>query len=185
MSILKISLVPLLLIVITLIATALLRPSIHTPEVFPVDLTDVTPDRYLEYNYQNFANQDKVQIDCLAANMYHEAKNQGYYGMKAVGLVTMNRVSHTKFPNEVCNVVHQKKGKVCQFSWYCSKVKLNKSSKEYKIARDIAVRLYAQRALVLDFTEGALFFHADYVSPYWSKILPKTTQIGRHIFYTL
>jgi spore germination cell wall hydrolase CwlJ-like protein len=32
-----------------------------------------------------------------------------------------------------------------------------------------------------DVTEGATYYHADYVNPGWN--LPKTTKIGRHIFY--
>jgi spore germination cell wall hydrolase CwlJ-like protein len=32
-----------------------------------------------------------------------------------------------------------------------------------------------------DITKGATYYHADYVNPQWK--LPKTTQIGRHIFY--
>jgi spore germination cell wall hydrolase CwlJ-like protein len=32
-----------------------------------------------------------------------------------------------------------------------------------------------------DITKGATYYHADYVNPHWG--LPKTTQIGRHIFY--
>jgi spore germination cell wall hydrolase CwlJ-like protein len=32
-----------------------------------------------------------------------------------------------------------------------------------------------------DVTKGATYYHADYVNPGWN--LPKTTKIGRHIFY--
>lgn len=185
MNILKISLVVLLLVTsATAIALSFKQPATVPAEVFHVDISKKAPKKYLDFRYSDFSKEDKVQLDCLAANMYHEAKNQGYFGMKAVGLVTMNRVEHKKFPSTVCDVIYQKRGKVCQFSWYCSKVKLKKSSKEYKVAREIAVLLYAQRYRVIDFTKGALFFHADYVSPYWSKILPRTTQIGNHIFYT-
>ena len=36
---------------------------------------------------------------------------------------------------------------------------------------------------VIDITDGALFYHADYVTPSWAKIKQKTTEIGDHIFY--
>ena len=34
-----------------------------------------------------------------------------------------------------------------------------------------------------NYTKGADHYHADYVNPYWSKKLQKTSIIGRHIFY--
>lgn len=34
-----------------------------------------------------------------------------------------------------------------------------------------------------NYTKGADHYHADYVNPYWSKKLQKTSTIGRHIFY--
>lgn len=160
-----------------------------TTVVYPIDLSDPSrkPLRSLEQRYYQLSQSDKKQVDCLATNMYHEAKNQGYYGMKAVGLVTMNRANHSRFPSSLCGVVYQKKDNVCQFSWYCSRKKLtlNKDSREYKIAQDLAVRLYTERHEVVDVTVGALFFHADYVNPRWNRSMVRTTQIGNHIFYTM
>ena len=36
---------------------------------------------------------------------------------------------------------------------------------------------------LMDITDGALWYHADYVHPKWAKSFEKTTKIGRHIFY--
>ena len=36
---------------------------------------------------------------------------------------------------------------------------------------------------LLDITDGATHYHADYVSPAWKKSKTKTTEIGDHIFY--
>lgn len=33
-------------------------------------------------------------------------------------------------------------------------------------------------------TQDAILYHADYVSPDWSKVYKKTVVIGRHIFYS-
>jgi hypothetical protein len=41
--------------------------------------------------------------------------------------------------------------------------------------------LLAKRA---DPTLGSLYYHADYVQPYWVLETHKVVQIGRHIFYT-
>ena len=35
----------------------------------------------------------------------------------------------------------------------------------------------------LDITDGALFYHADYVTPGWAKTKQKTVEIQDHIFY--
>ena len=37
---------------------------------------------------------------------------------------------------------------------------------------------------LVDPTRGSLFYHADYVVPYWVIAAARTRQIGRHIFYT-
>ena len=36
---------------------------------------------------------------------------------------------------------------------------------------------------ILDITDGATHYHADYVSPAWRKSKTKTVEIGDHIFY--
>ena len=41
--------------------------------------------------------------------------------------------------------------------------------------------VYANYEKMHDMTQGALFYHADYVNPRWK--LERTTVIGRHIFY--
>jgi spore germination cell wall hydrolase CwlJ-like protein len=45
--------------------------------------------------------------ECLALNMYHEARSQGTAGLFAVSAVVLNRVNDTRFPNSVCEVVEQ------------------------------------------------------------------------------
>ena len=47
------------------------------------------------------------EIQCLAMNIYHEARNESLAGKVAVVLVTMNRVADDRFPNTICDVVHE------------------------------------------------------------------------------
>ena len=72
---------------------------------------------------------DAGDKECLAKNIYFEAKNQPLIGQLAVAIVVMNRVEDHRFPDTVCEVVQQGptlawtenfpvKNK-CQFSWYC------------------------------------------------------------------
>ena len=45
--------------------------------------------------------------ECLALNMYHEARGQGTAGLFAVSAVVLNRVNDKRFPNSVCEVIEQ------------------------------------------------------------------------------
>ena len=47
------------------------------------------------------------EVNCLALNIYHEARNQPFMGKLAVGFVTLNRVKSDNFPNTICEVVKQ------------------------------------------------------------------------------
>ena len=142
----------------------------------------------------------KVEKTCLAKNVYFEAKNQGKAGWLAVIFVTLNRVKDTRFPNTICEVVYQGPTKPswqnpneeipirhkCQFSWYCDgksdeilyKKKFEKISTFINQVLDQAT-LYN----IIDITDGATHYHADYVFPSWRKTKTKTIEIGDHIFY--
>jgi spore germination cell wall hydrolase CwlJ-like protein len=139
------------------------------------------------------------QLECLALNIYHEARNETDAGKMAVSFVTLNRVHSDMFPNSVCEVVYQGRiskwhlentGKVvplrnkCQFSWYCD----GKSDKVYEAdkfeeARKIAYYILTSYGKVSDITHGALWYHADYVNPNWADDYTITAKIDTHIFY--
>ena len=128
--------------------------------------------------------------ECLAENVYFEARGQGQAGWVAVAQVTLNRVQDTRFPNTICEVVkqgltyesgHPIKNK-CQFSWYCD----GKSDNiiNHKIYDDIIELVnYVLDQKLFDFTDGATHYHADYVRPDWAKTKTKTIEIEDHIFY--
>jgi len=50
---------------------------------------------------------DTAELDCLAKNIYHEARGESLQGKKAVANVTLNRVHSNLFPDTVCGVVYQ------------------------------------------------------------------------------
>ena len=143
--------------------------------------------------------------ECLALNMYYEARNQGSAGLFAVTAVILNRVKDPKFPNTICEVVYQgptreswktrqtknpNDAKVypirnrCQFSWYCDgKSDRPKQKKIYKKLLAIAESIVHNKLPFIDITDGAVFYHADYVKPAWAKTKIKTIEIQDHIFY--
>lgn len=122
---------------------------------------------------------DKRQIQCLAENAYFEAGNQTKKGKIAVSNVVMNRVESGKFPETPCGVIHQKRGRTCQFSWVCEGKKKIRDWGEYVESREVAEQVYLNK--VGDVTRGALFYHANYVNPKWK--LRRVAIIGAHIFY--
>ena len=48
---------------------------------------------------------------------------------------------------------------------------------------DISRDLVNDKMQIVDFTEGATHYHADYVFPEWRKTKTKTVEIADHIFY--
>ena len=122
---------------------------------------------------------------CLAMNVYHEARSEPMIGQYAVAHVVVNRVQSTRWPNDICSVVHQglHKGKhKCQFSWYCDG-KSDKAHEELAWARSLIIADNVLRGKVPDVTKGATHYHAVYVKPYWSASLKNTVAYGSHRFY--
>ena len=52
---------------------------------------------------------NEKSVECLAMNMYHEARGQGTAGLLAVSSVVMNRVADERFPNNICGVINKHK----------------------------------------------------------------------------
>ena len=146
------------------------------------------PINHLLPDYHKLSSADKKQIECLAENIYFEAKSEPREGQVAVAMVTMNRLNAGEFGNSVCGVVQQKTKSTYQFSWWCDK-KLqsqavnNKYDEQLYIrVREVATLVYVNYDNMKDNTQGSLYYHADYVNPRW-KNLEHTVTIGRHIFY--
>jgi N-acetylmuramoyl-L-alanine amidase len=125
------------------------------------------------------------EIDCLALNIYFEARSESRLGKLAVAAVTLNRVAAPAFPDNVCAVVNQgeERGRhLCQFSWRCDGL----TDTPANVAAWLDARSVAQQALtepLEDPTGGALWYHADHVLPDWAYELRRQAQIGHHLFY--
>ncbi len=122
---------------------------------------------------------DAEQQNCLALNIYHEARSERVEGQIAVAQVTLNRVAHDEWPSTICEVVYQPK----QFSWtHLVKEQSPLEKKAWKKARVIARDVMIGN--VEDPTHGAVFYHANYVNPDWAKFMDLSKVIGNHLFYT-
>lgn len=123
-------------------------------------------------------------LECLALNIYHEARSEPEIGQVAVAAVTLNRVRSDAYPDSVCAVVKQGGERLhrCQFSWWCDgRSDRPDESRAWSKAKEMA-RL-SLLGLTADPTEGATHYHASYVRPSWADAFEKTARIGKHHFY--
>ena len=116
-------------------------------------------------------------IECLAKNIYHEARGEPFHGQVAVALVTVNRVASGLFQDTICKVVYAHR----QFSWTLDKNKKVRDSKAWASAVEIATAVLSRQIHQPDFT--AVYFQTKQVLPKWAKTKTITARIGNHIFY--
>lgn len=126
------------------------------------------------------------ELNCLARNIYFEARNEPDLGKFAVANVVMNRVNDYRYPETVCKVVQQggmERLHRCQFSWYCDGLSNEpRRGRAWREASAMAFLVYF--GFVKDQTAGALWYHADYVSPKWRTAFVQGPKYGLHIFYS-
>lgn len=128
-------------------------------------------------------------VQCLAENIYFEARSESTAGRVAVALVTLNRVEHTNFPDTVCGVVKQTKyypsGRIdlhsCQFSWYCDGKSDEPTENCWEEILTLASVMLGWESS--DVTDGALWYHSKKVNPTWADHYVQTISIDNHIFY--
>lgn len=154
--------------------------------------TQVQPEILATFNFEE---EHQKNVNCLALNVYHEARNESLAGQIAVAQVVMNRVKHHNYPNTVCGVIHEgptytnANGNIvprrhkCQFSWYCDGLS-DKAKNTHAWRESVSIANAVLDDIYPDIVEGALWYHADYVFPKWRNGVRYVTQIDRHIFYT-
>jgi len=127
----------------------------------------------------------EVGQECLALNIYHEARGESREGRVAVAQVVLNRVRDRRFPNDICTVVKQgplPPRRDCHFSWWCDgRSDRPTDLRAWEESKAIAEDVLAGRDA--DPTGGALWYHADTVAPKWRTALVPAATIGRHEFY--
>ena len=72
----------------------------------------------------------------------------------------------------------------CQFSWSCDGKSDTAHDKDtYNSIYLFTTQLVSGTITLLDITDGATHYHADYVSTSWAKTKTKTIEIEDHSFY--
>jgi len=138
-----------------------------------------------------YTAENEPEAWCLAQNVYYEARGSNRADRIAVADVVLNRVQDTRYPDSICEVVHQGRRhadgsmirNACQFSWYCDgKSDWPRDLDAWVDAQQIAYMMIVHndgRGL----TEGSTHYHAHYVGPEWARDLQLVGRIGVHIFY--
>ena len=132
------------------------------------------------------------EVNCLALNIYHEARNQPTVGKLAVAMVTINRVKDERFPNTISGVVlqgmyrnNQPIKNKCQFSWWCDgKSDKPKDLQSWKYSLQLAKSIHEGHLDNIDLVKDATHYHAIYVRPYWVYAKRKIRIIADHVFYS-
>jgi hypothetical protein len=131
------------------------------------------------------ADRKAADLTCLALTIYHEARGETDTGKIAVAHVVVNRSRDERFPRTICEVVYQHAAAGnggCEFSWTCDEVgdqPMNDTSWQDSVR--VAQAVYWGQTT--DPSNGALWYHADYVAPAWAAALGAPQQLGRHLFY--
>lgn len=125
-----------------------------------------------------------AQWRCLSEALYFEARGESVKGQFGVAEVIMNRVESERYPDTVCDVIHQGTGRkyACQFTYTCDGLpEVIREENAWERVSKIA-------ALVIDgaesnLTKGATHYHTRAVRPSWSRKFARTASIGVHYFY--
>lgn len=136
----------------------------------------------LIFSNLGYAQQSR---DCLALNIYHEARGEGIEGWLAVAFVTVNRKYSDRFPDSICEVVYDK----YQFSWTHDNIPDEPDLTRYADKKawgyisEFAKGFLENYDYIVDPTNGSLYYHTHKVAPYWKQHFTEVATIGSHIFY--
>ncbi|MGH8689149.1 MAG: cell wall hydrolase [Burkholderiales bacterium] len=136
-------------------------------------------ERALEITRQN--------LDCLARNVYYEARGEPADGQYAVAEVTMNRAASSRYPDSVCAVVHKQRWDAIRgryvgaFAWTELGALPAPEGEAWGQAQKVAADVFYRRVPPL--VDGALYYHATWLKPSWAAERKVVARIGRHVFY--
>jgi spore germination cell wall hydrolase CwlJ-like protein len=120
-----------------------------------------------------------AELECLAGAVYFEARGEPLDGQLAVAQVVINRTASNQFPSTYCGVVHQPR----QFSYVRGgrTPPIPRSTQAWRNAKAIA--RIAHEGMWDSKASDALYFHANYVRPSWSRTRQALATIDTHVFY--
>ncbi|WP_017663787.1 cell wall hydrolase [Porphyrobacter sp. AAP82] len=118
-------------------------------------------------------------LRCLAGAVYFEARGEALAGQLAVAQVIVNRTEDGRFPRSYCGVVAQPG----QFSFMRGRRMPAIPEGSAAWHRAVAVAHIADKGLWESEAGRAVFFHARYVTPGWTRTKTRLARIDTHVFY--
>ncbi len=143
------------------------------------DQSDTAPGSLSELVADVSTGKLSEQMQCLAGAVYFEARGEPLTGQLAVAQVIINRSEDGRFPTSYCGVVHQRS----QFSFVKNGRMPHIRTNSGAWSRAKAIAKIAHEGMWQSEAADAVFFHAKYVKPSWSRRKVRTAQIDTHIFY--
>lgn len=118
--------------------------------------------------------------ECLAYNIYHEARGESTAGQEIVAQTTMNRVRMPYWDDNVCDVVTERNA----FSWTRDgRPDLPTDMQAYRKALEIALTfIYDQKIVDHPYADRITNYHTPAVNPTWWGV-KRIGQIDNHIIY--
>jgi spore germination cell wall hydrolase CwlJ-like protein len=138
------------------------------------------------HTFKTMFDPRTVAKSCLARAVYFEARSESLLGQLAVATVILNRARAENYPSSICGVVYQGASRLnaCQFSFACDgQPDLPQYGRAWETALAVTAMALSDDTPVRS-VAAATFYHADYVTPVWSKSMHRLAKIGRHIFYS-
>ena len=126
------------------------------------------------------ASSTDEPFECLAKNVYFEARGESLAGRIAVAIVTLNRVVDKRWPKTICGVVWQP----YQFSW----TKDGLSDNPIDMGAWSDSKYAAEVALSLHTVKDANHYHNNTVMPNWAvknRVSIYDGYLGNHLYYTI
>ena len=117
------------------------------------------------------------ELECLALNVYHEARGEKLQGRLLVTQVVLNRSKTRKL--SFCETVYQKK----QFSWTNSGVRKVEKEVLHRYYKEAVGLLYGFHSVPEEF-QNVEYYHTTAVKPVWRHALTRVGVVGQHIFYS-
>ena len=109
---------------------------------------------------------------CHVENIYHEARGEGWLGWALVKATVENRVNDSRWPSNVCDVVHQHK----QFSWTLNPNRITDIDSYNRISKFVTEGSHSN-------FNGVTHYHTTAVSPWWAKYYEYIGTAGEHKYY--
>lgn len=175
---------------------AVVEAHVVVQSTFPVvqvtkPIISTLPREYLFYRGELMPTPAE-ELECLATNVYFEARNQSTVGQLAVSHVIMNRAADKRFPNTICGVTYQSRytktghpiRNKCHFSWFCDGEKdVIDDALAYTKIYNLMLTSFGLYYAGTDLSDGSTHYHTISSNPRWAAQKKFIMTIDAHHFY--